>query len=166
MERKTNKTIMLSGGFDPLHVGHLQMIQQASVHGDVIVVVNSDRWLLQKKGYVFMPQHERCQIIAGLTHVCAVYAMNSRMAYGSSYHYTSAHKIDDDDGTCVSAIRALKPTYFANGGDRTKENVPEQAVCKELGIEMLWGIGGENKPQSSSWLVKNAIIQMVNKVIK
>ena len=64
--------------------------------------------------------------------------------------------VDDSDGTVCEAIRRLKPTYFANGGDRGKTNTPEQTVCEELGVKLLWGIGGEEKLQSSSDLAKKA----------
>ena len=131
------KIIAVSGGFDPVHVGHVRMIQAASKLGDVVVVCNSDPWLKRKKGYIFMPFEERCEIIRGFTGVAE----------------TSA--VDDSDGTVCEALRRLKPTYFANGGDRKVENVPEIDVCKDVGVEMLWGIGG-GKIQSSSDLIKNA----------
>lgn len=154
------KTIMVSGGFDPLHIGHVQMMEAAAQYGDLIVVVNSDDWLLRKKGYVFMPVFERCQIIAALACVSAVCPMKQTMVYGRFHTLTAEHFIGDDDNTCIDAIRKLRPDYFANGGDRTKKNVPEQAICDELGVEMLWGIGGEDKPQSSSWLVNKAMEQL------
>lgn len=143
----TRDTIMVSGGFDPLHIGHVHMVQHAAQYGDVIVVVNSDPWLMRKKGYVFMPSNERIHIMQALKGVHCVFSME-------------AFKGSDDDGTVIEAIRAVKPTYFANGGDRTKKNVPEQPICEALGVKMLWAIGGDTKPQSSSWLVKAAIEQM------
>lgn len=145
------KTVMISGGFDPLHVGHVQLIQAAARHGlpfhtsefnQVIVALNSDDWLRCKKGYVFMPWTERANIMISLKHVRVV------------------TPIDDSDGTAIDAIRRNHPDYFANGGDRTKKNVPEQPICNELGVEMLWGMGGEDKPQSSSWLVNKAMEQL------
>jgi len=128
---------MVSGGFDPLHIGHLRMIKEAAQHGKVIVVVNSDAWLLRKKGFIFMPFEERKEIIEGYTEVDRVEA------------------VDDSDGTVCEALWRLKPTYFANGGDRTSNNTPEMRVCEQLGIEMLWGVGG-GKIQSSSEMVANA----------
>jgi len=133
----SEKTIMVSGGFDPLHIGHLRMIKEAAQHGKVIVVVNSDAWLLRKKGFIFMPFEERKEIIEGYTEVDRVEA------------------VDDSDGTVCEALWRLKPTYFANGGDRTSNNTPEMRVCEQLGIEMLWGVGG-GKIQSSSEMVANA----------
>jgi cytidyltransferase-like protein len=133
----SEKTIMVSGGFDPLHIGHLRMIKEAAKYGKVIVVANSDAWLLRKKGYIFMPWIERKEIIEGYAEVDRVEA------------------VDDSDGSVCEAIRRLRPTYFANGGDRTNKNTPEMAVCDELGITMLWEVGG-GKIQSSSEMVANA----------
>jgi cytidyltransferase-like protein len=136
------KRIMVSGGFDPIHVGHVKMIQDASRWGSVIVVVNSDEWLLRKKGYVFMPYEERVCILGNIKGVQIV------------------SNVDDADGTVCEAIKRLRPDAFANGGDRRKDNTPEMKVCDELGIQMLWGIGGKDKPQSSSWLVNKAMEQL------
>ena len=142
-----NKIVMVSGGFDPLHVGHVRLFHAAARHGELIVAMNSDDWLRRKKGYVFMPWNERAEILMALTCVRDV------------IHF------DDSDNTAINALRGYpNVSYFANGGDRTKKNVPEQAVCEELGIEMLWGVGGENKPQSSSWLIENALQQCFNAI--
>ena len=130
----SNKTIVVSGGFDPIHVGHVRMIQEASVFGDVIVILNSDDWLIEKKGYTFMPFEERSEILMSIKGV------------------TKVVPTIDLDNTVCETLRQLKPTYFANGGDRKEGNVPEENVCKREGIEMLWGVGG-GKIQSSSWLV-------------
>ena len=132
-----NKTVMVSGGFDPIHVGHVRMIQEAAKHGDVIVVANSDAWLERKKGYVFMPWEERAEIILSMRGVLDVLP------------------VDDSDDTVCDALRRYSPGYFANGGDRKQNNTPEMDVCEELGIEMLWEVGG-GKIQSSSDLVKNS----------
>ena len=128
-------TIMVSGGFDPIHIGHVRMILEAAKHGKVIVVANSDDWLRRKKGFVFMPFEERKEILESIRGVQKVVS------------------VDDTDGTVCEALRTHRPDYFANGGDRTNENTPEQDVCNELQIEMVWGIGGE-KVQSSSDLTK------------
>lgn len=130
-----DKTIMVSGGFDPIHVGHVRMIQESAKYGDVIVVANSDNWLFRKKGYNFMSFKERKEILLSLKGVVEVVA------------------VDDTDGTVCSALREYRPTYFANGGDRKIDNTPEKVLCEELGIEMLWNVGGE-KIQSSSELVE------------
>ena len=128
---------MVSGGFDPIHVGHVRMIREAAQYGDVIVVANSDFWLFRKKGYNFMAFPERKEILMAIKGVVDVIS------------------VDDGDGTVCEALRRVKPTYFANGGDRTSENTPEKEVCKELGTTMLWGVGGQ-KIQSSSELVESA----------
>jgi len=130
----SNKTIVISGGLDPIHVGHVNMIQAAANLGDVIVVLNSDDWLKRKKGYVFMPYEERKYLLKQLKGVTEVSA------------------VDDTDGTVCEALWRLKPDMFGNGGDRTSENTPEMATCQELGIEMIWNLGGK-KIQSSSGLV-------------
>jgi cytidyltransferase-like protein len=129
------KMIMVSGGFDPPHIGHIRMFKEASKWGKVIVALNSDEWLMRKKGYVFMTFKERSEIISEFASV--EYVMG----------------FDDADNTACDAIVCMKPDAFANGGDRKKENTPEMDLCDELGIQMLWGVGGQDKPQSSSWLV-------------
>jgi cytidyltransferase-like protein len=131
----TNKKIVcISGGFDPVHIGHLRMMQDAAQYGNVVAIVNSDEWLMRKKGYIFMPFEERCEILRGFECVDA-----------TSF-------VEDLDGTACEALKRLKPDYFANGGDRKVDNTPEMDICEELGIELLWGVGG-GKIQSSSTLV-------------
>jgi cytidyltransferase-like protein len=129
-------TVMVSGGFDPVHAGHIRMIRHAAEYGDVIIIANSDDWLYRKKGFIFMEWERRVEILNAIKGVVLV------------------DSVDDTDGTVCEAIRRLKPTYFANGGDRGRSNTPEQTVCEELGIELLWGIGGEEKLDSSSDLAK------------
>ena len=135
------KTVAISGGFDPIHIGHVRMIQESAKIGDVIVIVNSDDWLLRKKGYVFMPWNERAEIIKSITGV--LYAVQA----------------SDEDGTVCKTLMKLKADInldiFANGGDRVHNNTPEMDTCKELGIQMIWNIGG-GKIQSSSDLVRGA----------
>jgi D-beta-D-heptose 7-phosphate kinase/D-beta-D-heptose 1-phosphate adenosyltransferase len=129
-------TVMVSGGFDPVHVGHIRMIREAAKYGDVIVIANSDDWLYRKKGFNFMEFDSRYEILDSIKGVLLV------------------DSVDDSDGTVCDALRRHKPTYFANGGDRGKNNTPEVVLCKQLGIELLWGIGGEEKVESSSDLVE------------
>ena len=129
-------TVMVSGGFDPVHAGHIRMIRDAAQHGDVIIVANSDDWLYRKKGFVFMEWERRVEILNAIKGVILV------------------DSVDDSDGTVCEAIRRLAPTYFANGGDRGRSNTPEQAVCEEIGVKLLWGVGGEEKLDSSSDLAK------------
>ena len=128
-------TVMVSGGFDPVHVGHIRMIRAAAKYGDVIVIANSDEWLYRKKGFNFMDFEKRSEILNSIKGVILVDSVN------------------DADGTVCEAISRHKPTYFANGGDRGKSNTPEQDVCEELGVELLWGIGGDYKADASSDLV-------------
>jgi len=129
-------TVMVSGGFDPVHAGHIRMIRHAAEFGDVIIVANSDDWLFRKKGFIFMEWVRRVEILNAIKGVILV------------------DSVDDTDGTVCEAIRRLRPTYFANGGDRGRSTTPEQTVCEELGIELLWGVGGEEKLDSSSELAK------------
>ena len=128
-------TVMVSGGFDPVHVGHIRMILHAAQYGDVIVIANSDEWLYKKKGFIFMEFAKRSEILNSIKGVILV------------------DSVDDSDGTVCEAIRRHRPTYFANGGDRGKTNTPEQDVCEELGVELLWGVGGDYKADASSDLV-------------
>ena len=95
-------TVMVSGGFDPVHAGHIRMIRDAANFGDVVVIANSDDWLFRKKGFVFMTFEQRAEILNAIKGVILV------------------DSVDDTDGTVCEAIRRHKPTYFANGGDRGK----------------------------------------------
>ena len=118
------KIIAVSGGFDPLHVGHLRMMQEAAQHGLLTVIINSDEWLLRKKGYVFMPWEERAELI-------------------ESYDFVNqVVKAQDEDRTVVKSLDELRPDIFANGGDRGNINTPEARFCRENDIEMMFGIGG------------------------
>ncbi len=134
---KITPTVMVSGGFDPVHAGHIRMIRDAGNFGDVIVIANSDQWLYRKKGFVFMDFNQRAEILNAIKGVIIV------------------DSVDDSDGTVCEAIRRLKPDFFANGGDRGRTNTPEMAVCEELGVKLLWGVGGDKKLASSSDLVQN-----------
>lgn len=129
-----NKTVCVSGFFDPAHVGHLDYLEEASKYGRLVVILNSDAAAKRKKGFVFMPFTERKRMIEALRCVDRV------------------ESVDDADGTVIKALMRLKPDYFAKGGDRGPENTPEQEICGHLGIQILWGVGG-NKTQSSSKLI-------------
>lgn len=121
---------MVSGGFSLIHIGHIRLIQSAVEFGDVIVALNSDEWLSRKQGSPQIPWAERAEVLLALRHVTAVIP------------------VDDSDGTVCEALENRKPTYFANGGDRTQANHSEHLVCERLGIIELFGIGG-NKLRSS-----------------
>ena len=133
--------VVLSGGFDPMHVGHLRMIQESAKMAEIVIVgVNSDEWLMRKKGYVFMPHEERVEMVQGTRGVSKAMAFD-----------------DDDNSACdlLRRVRALWPNFkvaFANGGDRTSDNIPEIPVAEELDVHLIWGVGG-GKVQSSSDLV-------------
>ena len=129
------KIVAVSGGFDPIHVGHLRMMKEAAKHGKLTVIINSDDWLKRKKGYIFMPFEERAEIISELTCVDKVVMAK------------------DDDRTVCESLRELQPDIFANGGDRGANTTPESRLCKELGIELMYDVGG-GKVRSSSKLVK------------
>jgi cytidyltransferase-like protein len=130
-------TVVVSGGFDPLHSGHIAYITAAAKLGDRLVVgVNSDAWLMIKKGQAFMPLKERLAVLRAMRCV------------------DEAVSFDDTDGTAVKLIEAVQAMYpkdqivFANGGDRTSENIPEMAVAD---AKFVFGVGGTDKKNSSSW---------------
>ena len=131
------KTIAVSGGFDPIHVGHVRMIQSAAKVGDVVVILNRDDWLERKKGYKFMTWEERAEILESIRGVIGVVPAG------------------DSDGSVCETLKIIRPDIFANGGDRKDDNTPEVALCNKLGIELMWNVGGE-KIQSSSTLVQKA----------
>lgn len=124
--------VAISGGFDPIHVGHVRLINDAALHGDVIVILNSDEWLSRKKGYCFMDWLSRAYILRAIKGVIDVV------------------RVDDADGSVCEALERIKPDYFANGGDRTTSNTPELKLCMELGIKPLFNIGGEKVASSSN----------------
>lgn len=130
--------IAVSGGFDPLHIGHVRMIRYAAQMGHVLVIVNNDHWLRTKKGFVFMPEAERVEIMRALDGVDRV--------------VLTEHVSDDPDRSVCRALRRYRPNVFCNGGDRGVGNTPEIDVCRELAIDMHWAVGGA-KVQSSSALV-------------
>lgn len=139
--RKKKTVVAVSGGFDPIHIGHVRMFREAKKHGDVLVVIlNNDNWLKQKKGFAFMPERERAEIIRNIRWVDRVIV-------------TKHEPLPSDMSVCAELIR-LKPNVFANGGDRKKGNTPEMDVCKTHRIRMVFGIGHGGKVQSSSWLLE------------
>jgi len=134
--------VLITGGFDPLHSGHIAYIQSAKKLGDILVVgVNSDAWLTRKKGSAFMPFNERMNIVKNIKDVDFVLEFN------------------DNDGSAKSAIKLARQTWpdykiiFANGGDRTNSNIPEMD-CGIDNVEFIFGVGGEDKKNSSSWILQ------------
>jgi cytidyltransferase-like protein len=143
MEIKKRKVIV-SGGFDPLHVGHTRLFNDASLLGDLVVLLNSDAWLIEKKGHNFMEWKDKKEIIENLSCVSEVLGFE-----------------DDELGSANDGLIKVAEKYpdceiiFANGGDRTSDNIPEIPCCEKHGIKMVWNIGG-NKARSSSDLVKRS----------
>ena len=134
------KIVVVSGGFDPIHSGHLAYFREAKELGMYLIVgVNSDEWLMRKKGYVFMPIEEREEIIKSIKYVNGV------------------NRFNDDDDSAIDLLHKVKYWYpsdeiiFANGGDRNKSN------CRELsvdGVKFVYGVGGKDKMNSSSEIVE------------
>jgi cytidyltransferase-like protein len=140
--RNKKKVVAVSGGFDPIHPGHIRMFKAAKALGDYLVVIlNNDNWLKLKKGSVFMSEKERKEVIESIRWVDEV--------------VISLHSKNSKDISVNAELRQIKPDIFANGGDRKKVNIPEVATCNELGCKMVFNIGQGGKVQSSSWLLKS-----------
>lgn len=136
-------TIAVSGGFDPIHIGHVEMMQEAKALGDkLVVIVNNDNWLVAKKGFAFMPENERKAIIEAIKYVDEV--------------VITEHEQNPKDMSVCKELEKIKPDIFANGGDRKPDGdpVPEVDLCNRLGIKLVYNIGKSGKIQSSSELVK------------
>ncbi|MDA7702517.1 adenylyltransferase/cytidyltransferase family protein [Gammaproteobacteria bacterium] len=136
------KIVVVSGGFDPIHSGHIAYFESAKKLGEyLIVALNSDDWLINKKDKYFMPFNERKIIVENLSMVDEVIDFN-----------------DDDKGSCCLGLEKIKEMYprdeiiFCNGGDRNNNNIPEMNVA---GINFEFGVGGDDKKNSSSWILKN-----------
>jgi D-beta-D-heptose 7-phosphate kinase/D-beta-D-heptose 1-phosphate adenosyltransferase len=143
-KKKNKKLVMVSGGFDPIHVGHLRMFQEAKKLGDeLLVVLNCDRWLVKKKGKNFMSADDRKEIIKNFRHVDHV------------------HVLETENMDVSEALELFRPAIFANGGDRNQKDAQdpksslykEVAVCKRLGIKMVFNVGKGGKIRSSSELL-------------
>lgn len=136
------KVILVSGGFDPLHSGHISYLNSAKELGDkLIVALNSDNWLVKKKGKFLLPFEERKLIIKSLKMVDEVIDF-----------------VDDEKGTCMNALKKVKKLYpkdkitFCNGGDRTNDNIPEKKIS---GVDFAFEVGGNYKKNSSSSILKD-----------
>jgi len=137
------KIVLVTGGFDPLHSGHIAYFKSALTLGDMLIVgLNSDEWLTRKKGRPFMPWNERLCIINNLSMVNEVYTFNDED--GSAKHFTQQVRAHYPDAKLI----------FANGGDRTAKNIPEMDV-EDSNIEFVFGVGGEDKKNSSSWILED-----------
>jgi cytidyltransferase-like protein len=136
------KVVVVSGGFDPLHSGHIAYFQSAKKLGDKLVVaLNSDDWLIKKKEKFFMPFTERKIILENIKVVDEVIDFS-----------------DDEKGSCIEGLKKISQLFpndeiiFANGGDRNQENIPEMELDN---IEFVFSVGGDDKKNSSSWILKN-----------
>ena len=150
-KKKKYKVMLVSGGFDPVHKGHLQMIEKARELADEVwVILNNDFWLKQKKGQEFMKQNEREYIMSQVKGVTETFILNPR--------------IPGDKTVCdgiYSAVMAYRRKFkgkmrmaFGNGGDRIEGKIPEADYCDSMGVDMVWGLG--KKVQSSSWLIERS----------
>lgn len=145
--KKTGKTktkkkvVMVSGGFDPIHIGHVRYMQEAKKLGNkLIVVLNNDNWLRLKGKPVFMPDKERKEIIEALSCVDKV--------------VITGHSKNTKDMSVCKELLKIRPDIFANGGDRFADNIPEFKLCNNLGIRMVFNVGRGGKVRSSSELLK------------
>jgi len=144
------KWVAVSGGFDPLHIGHVRMFEEArALGGKLVVILNNDNWLMNKKGFVFMPQEERKEVLLSLAAVDDV--------------VITEHELNGEDKSVSLELRKIRPSIFANGGDRgNKSEIPETAVCEECDIEMVFNVGYGGKIQSSSWLTNGNVNNVVD----
>lgn len=139
------KKVLVSGGFDPLHIGHVQLFKAAKKLGDyLIVLINNNSWLMAKKGFVFMAEQERKAIIEAIK-----YVDEARL---------TSHTQNPDDMSVSADLEQIKPDIFANGGDRKPDGdpIPEVDACERMGIKIIYNVGG-GKAQSSSELVHKAL---------
>ena len=137
---KKETVVAVSGGFDPIHIGHVRMFEHAKALGDrLVVILNNDHWLAAKKQHVFMPDHERLEVIKALRAVDEV--------------ILTKHGPHPTDMSVSAELAAIKPDIFANGGDRKLGNIPEVPVCEAINCKMVFNVGDGGKIQSSSWLL-------------
>ena len=145
-KKKKQVIVAVSGGFDPVHVGHVRLFQEAKKLGDkLIVIVNNDNWLQAKKGYVFMPQGERKEILEAFASIDKVI-------------FTNHPKNPKDMSVCQELLK-IKPDIFARGGDRQLKTLPEQEIkaCQTIGCKIVCNVGKGGKVQSSSWLAQKLL---------
>ena len=119
--------VCVSGGFDILHSGHVRMLLGARHFGKVVVILNSDKWLLKRKGFIMSDWQNRKEVLLGIRGVDQVVS------------------VDDSDGTVCDALEKIKPHVFANGGLRTKETTPERMYVKSLTLEWFGDSAAEKK---------------------
>ena len=158
----TNKkeiVVAVSGGFDPIHPGHIRLFKEAKALGDkLVVILNNDNWLLNKKKFIFMSATERKEVIMSIRYVDDV--------------YITGHPKNPEDMSVSAELKYLKPDIFANGGDRDKKDAKakssslnkDQELCAQLGIKMVFNVGKGGKIQSSSDLVEKVVKTAPRKV--
>jgi len=155
-KNKKPVVVAVSGGFDPVHVGHLELFERAKKMGDeLVVILNNDNWFGIKGRQVFMPQNERKKIIQALKPVDRVILSKhkpSKKVFGKKTREYSV---------CLE-LEELRPDIFANGGDRFADDVPEVKICKKIGCKMVFNVGG-GKIQSSSWLLEKYVKKIQTK---
>lgn len=150
MEKDISKAVVVavSGGFDPIHSGHIRMLKEARKLGDkLVVILNNDHWLNKKKGYAFISQNERKEILEAISPVDEVIITD--------------HPPDPADMSVCKELEKIRPDIFANGGDRVLDNIPEVDTCRKIGCKMVFNVGHGGKIQSSSWLVKKALTHAI-----
>lgn len=144
-------TVAISGGFDPIHIGHLELMQEAKTLGDrLVVIINNDNWLKKKKGFAFMNEKERRAIIEAIRYVDET--------------VLTGHPENPSDMSVSAELEKIKPDIFANGGDRNEADAanPQSSLykdiktCERLGIKIIYNVGKSGKIQSSSDLVRRA----------
>lgn len=150
-------TVLVSGGFDPIHSGHVRLFNAAKKLGDkLIVIINNDQWLNKKKGFIFMPQKERKEIIESFRSVDKV--------------IFSSHNKNPKDMSVSNDLQKIKPNIFANGGDRNLIDATNQKsslykdiqTCKQIGCIIKYNVGKGGKIQSSSFLA----LKLLNQILK
>ena len=151
-KRRKPVVVVVSGGFDPVHIGHVRLFHEAKKLGNkLVVILNNDNWLHKKKNFVFMPQEQRKEMIEAFREVDRV--------------VITSHSPHSSDMSVRKELARVKPDIFANGGDRTPENArdktsslnPEQLLCEKLGIRMVFNVGRGGKVQSSSWILADFV---------
>jgi len=155
-KKLVKKVVAVSGGFDPVHIGHINLFREAKKLGDeLVVILNNDNWFGIKGRHLFMPERDRKKIIESLRYVDRVII---------SKHKASS-KVFDRNSVEYSICRELamlKPDIFANGGDRFADDVPEVQLCKDLNIKTVFKVGRDGKSRSSSWLLNDYIEKVKN----
>jgi D-beta-D-heptose 7-phosphate kinase/D-beta-D-heptose 1-phosphate adenosyltransferase len=153
MSETAKRIVLVTGGFDPLHRGHIAYLKEAKKLGDMLIVgLNSDEWLERKKGLFFMQSKDRRAVLEELSCVNVVI------------------DFDDKDGTAKAAIKLCLYTFpdwvvvFANGGDRAEGNIPEMDIDSDR-VEFVFGVGGTDKKNSSSWILEKYKEKILNEML-